>query len=548
MKTCRLENVPELISYIEDVEKEKYPVCKQQKALCAFIRKVFSSGAVYVDTDQLKAYMSNAKHFFKLYPWEKFLFTLHNCTYNKEDDSLRFPVLFALVGRGAGKNGYLSFECFSLMTPVHGVKDYLIDLFAYSEDQAKTSFEDIRNILESDHDFFSKYWDWTKTQITNKKTQSALTYHTASAKSKNGARPGMVAFDELHTYESYDLIDTARTGLGKKKNSRQTIISSNGTVRGGPLDDYLDLADDILFHDFPDNGWLPFICKLENKDEMAEESLWTKANPSLPYNPDLVKEMRRDYADYKRNPAKHPLVPAMRFGLPLQEELQSVTSWENIKRCSVSFDDTGADCIAAIDYASTTDFVSVGLLSMRGGRYQWREKVFICKNSRDLPGIKAPVQGWAADGWAEIVDAPEIPPEMVVRWLEEQAESVNITGLCIDSYRYTLMAKALDDGGFPKEKIKLIKRADMAKAAPLIESAFNTGAIVWGEDPFMSWFTNNTTVLTTRYGNTSYGKKEMHYRKNDGFMAMASAFAGIETFGMYDAEEDYESDVFSISF
>ena len=88
----------------------------------------------------------------------------------------------------------------------------------------------------------------------------------------------------------------------------------------------------------------------------------------------------------------------------------------------------------------------------------------------------------------------------------------------------------------------------MAKAAPLIESAFNTGSICWGDDPFMPWFTNNTVILTTRYGNTNYGKKEAHYRKTDGFMAMAAAFAGIEAFGIYDAEEDFSDDVFSISF
>jgi phage terminase large subunit-like protein len=46
-----------------------------------------------------------------------------------------------IVGRGAGKNGYLSFEDFCLLSAANGVREYHIDTFAASEDQAKTSFE-----------------------------------------------------------------------------------------------------------------------------------------------------------------------------------------------------------------------------------------------------------------------------------------------------------------------------------------------------------------------------------------------------------------------
>lgn len=55
----------------------------------------------------------------------------------KKNGQLRFPVLLIYVGRGAGKNGFLGFEDFCLLTPVNGIKHYNIDIFAMSENRQK---------------------------------------------------------------------------------------------------------------------------------------------------------------------------------------------------------------------------------------------------------------------------------------------------------------------------------------------------------------------------------------------------------------------------
>ena len=134
--------------YIDIVRKGEYPVCKEQLLLCDFVEKVFKTESVYVDEEQLEKYFELQKYWdFDLFPWEKFCFALHNCTYSAPG-ILRFPKLVILVGRGAGKNGYLSFEDFALLTPTNGIKYYNIDICATSEEQAKTSFFDIYNMLE----------------------------------------------------------------------------------------------------------------------------------------------------------------------------------------------------------------------------------------------------------------------------------------------------------------------------------------------------------------------------------------------------------------
>ena len=62
------------------------------------------------------------------------------------------------------------------------------------------------------------------------------------------------------------------------------------------------------------------------------------------------------------------------------------------------------------------------------------------------------------------------------------------------------------------------------RVQPVINSAFTTGRIAWGEDPAMRWFTNNTKLVPFLNGNYKYEKIEPRGRKTDGFMAMVAAF------------------------
>lgn len=154
---------------------------------------------IYIDEDQLHRYLAQQKYFpFKLLSWEIFVFTLHNCTYWRESGLLRWPNLLALVGRGAGKNGYLAFESFCWITPINGVPKYDVDIFATSEDQARTSPDDVRDVLDAHKGTLEKYFHWNSECITNKKTKSRIRFRTSGFKTKDGGRPGAVVFDEYH--------------------------------------------------------------------------------------------------------------------------------------------------------------------------------------------------------------------------------------------------------------------------------------------------------------------------------------------------------------
>lgn len=73
-----------------------------------------------------------------LFDWELFVLALVHCYYS--DDTLVFTEFLIMMGRGNGKNGFISGLAWYLTTHYHGVAGYNIDIIANSEEQAKTSF------------------------------------------------------------------------------------------------------------------------------------------------------------------------------------------------------------------------------------------------------------------------------------------------------------------------------------------------------------------------------------------------------------------------
>ena len=531
MERLTLENLPpEITEYIDYVEHGEYPSCEEQHLLVALVKKTIAEEELYIDLEKLAVYMSYQKYFpYNLFDWEKFCFTLHNCVFDADGDP-RYPDLTCIVGRGAGKNGYLSFEDFCLLSKAHGIKNYHIDTFATSEDQAKTSFMEVHQVLENNAAKLGRHFKWNQEKIINTDTGSEYRFRTSNANTKDGGRPGKVNFDETHAYENYDLITVARTGLGKTKHPRETTLTTNGKVRGGPFDDTLEKAEKVLRGELPDNGVLYFVCKLNDAEEVHDEINWHKANPSLRFRSDLLKRMRKEYSEYMDNPAANPAFMERRMNMPPKIMENGVTTYENMKACNrpIPFDLLrGRCCVAGIDYMQTTDFLGAGLLFRVEGVDYWICHTWICAQSPDLKRIKAPLRKWESWGMVTYVDAKIIPPELPAIWLKNMACSLGarLLKVGIDKHRYALLKNALIEwASISEDNVVLVRPSNEMAIVPVITDKFVRQLIIWGEnnEP-MVWMTNNSKTVVSGAGNITYGKIEPKSRKTDTFKAFIAA-------------------------
>ena len=534
MTICKL--VPEVLEYLELVETGPYRACPEQNALAAYVRKCFEQEDIYTDTKQLANYLKLEKYFpFKLYPWQKFVTALWNCTYWSTTGLPRWDTFFGMLGRGAGKDGYLSFDGMCSISPYCESPRYDVDVCANLEEQATRPLKDLVDVLETPGQLekLRKHFYHTKEVVRGEKNRGSMRGRTNNPKSRDGMRTGKAIFNEVHQYENYDNITVFRTGQGKVPHPRTGYFTSNGKISDGPLDDFLAQGRRILFEGENDRGFLPFICCLSSKEQVHDPLNWYMANPSLQYNDSLFHETRSEYEDWLQYPERNPDFLTKRMGLRVQAEEIAVTNYDKVLATNKEVPSLyGCPCTIGIDYAEISDWAAVNIHFRRGSQRFDLNHAWVCSQSKTLPRVKAPWRDWVEKGDITYVDDVSIHPDLLAGYIQEAMTKYVVKGLAIDHHRWTLVSESLKKIGFdPKDRknVKLVRPSDIMVTEPVIQDCFDRELFNWGNVPHLRWSVNNTKrVRASRQvgvdtGNFIYAKIEAKSRKTDPFMALVAS-------------------------
>lgn len=535
MTPCNID--PRILRYVEQVEADSPRANKEQHALVAYVRKCFDTEDIYTDTEQLDHYLGLVRYFpfARLFPWEEFLLALWDCTYWRKTKRPRWKTLFALVGRGAGKDGFIAFDGACSVSPYNLVPHYNVDICANNEEQALRPQLDLVEVLETPafEKKLNKHYYHTKEVVQGRRNKGVMKGHTNNPKGRDGLRPGKIVFNEAHQYENYDNIKVFVTALGKVAQPRVGFFTSNGDISDGPLDDYLARGRRILFEGEEDQGFLPFICCLNAKEDVHDPQNWPMANPSLPYLPELQAEIQEEYGEWLEHPEQNGDFMTKRMGIRSGVKEIAVTEYENVQATNRPLPELrGWSCTVGIDYAELRDWAAVNFHFRRGDERFDVNRAWVCLQSKDLPRIKAPWQDWAENGDVVPVDDVSIFPELLTQYIFEMGQRYHIKMLALDNYRYALLAEALKTIGFDakeRKNVKLVRPSDIMQVDPVIQDCFNRHLFTWGDVPHLRWAVNNTKRVRagkkagTDTGNFYYAKIEARSRKTDPFMALVAS-------------------------
>lgn len=544
MITC-----PEIEAYIQYCREYPDKVPKRIHQLIAnVIKPSLSRDDVFFDYETYKTFVEyTERYYYPLMPYQKFITSF---IFMYVNDQVLFRTFVILMGRGNGKDGLIAPLCNFLQTKRYGVKKYNVDIVANSEDQCKDTFLVVHEMMTSEKhkEKFKKYFYISQEKIVNLSTMSRLRYNTSRAETKDGKQTGLILYNEYHAYTDNKQISVFESGAGKVKHFRKIIISTQGDVRGGPLDELMDTCDYVINGEYKELRYLPFIYTLDDASEVDDPEKWSKPNPSIDYLPSLKSELIAQYHEMKLVPSKRAEFMTKRMNIPEKQEAQAVTTWTNILATTyINPEDSESQrvirgtmslgkkiTVAAIDYASIRDFASAGFLFMDDDEYIWRQKTWICKSGPFFNEIKFPHKNAGSAGFEdfEVVDEPSIPAAYIVDWIMEEAKKYDLQAIAIDSYRYELMKSEFEKHGIePRTKdnpyglLVLVRSGPITHnmVAPIIEVAFANRKINYGNSAIMRWYTNNTKTNTDKKGNMTYEKIEPKLRKNDGFMAFVHA-------------------------
>lgn len=525
--------------YIKDYEEGHLLFNKERIQLVDYLKKsVLSDGTLHFDNEQIENCIKfSEKWFFKLQPFQKFLiafvFLYH------EDGTNYYEDFLWMMGRGSGKNGLISALGTFLISEFNGVRGYNGSIVANSEEQAKTSVSEIKDVVDSSPTLGRAFYA-TNTKIKSRRTNSTLKYRTSNGNTKDGLRDGFVIFDEIHEYQDDSNVKVHLSGLGKKTNPRVFFIGTDGYVRDGFIDTKKKQADSVLKGKAAPDFLFPWICKIDSEAEIDTPRMWEKSVPMIvkplsAYGKTLYRQIKKDYDALVEAPSGREEFLTKRMDYPSQAMNSNVAPWEEILATNqpIPKDIDGREAIGAVDFASVRDFIAAAVTVRYKDKLvtiekQWARKGFCDKyyaysrkeriatpNQR----INIPLHDWKRSGLVEVIDEPLMDPRHALDWMQQMAQRFNIKKVVMDNYRAQIMRKMFEDGGFDVDIIYNPTSID-GLLASIIDDGFPRHRFIWGDNPMLRWNTQNVLVKVNKAnGNKSYEKKEETRRKTDGFKA-----------------------------
>lgn len=565
--------------YINSYHAQKVKLNKERIELVEYIAREIEPRLerkeIYFDESQINKCIRYIETFyFKLEDFQKFIISFIFLFWSDGNDIV-FEQFLIMMGRGGGKNGLISGVTNYLQTPMHGIPKYHISLVANSEDQAKMSFEEIYDTIEM-NEKLQRMFSWGKKEIKNRKTQSIIRYKTSNGNTKDGLRDGAVVFDEIHQYEDHKVTDVYISGLGKVANPREFYIGTDGFVREGFIDEMKELAHKVLKGDADFDELFPFICKLNDEQEVDDPTNWEMANPmfTLPmssYAKRLYKKVTKQYKKLEVNPSGRDEFMTKRMNLPVTDIERSVATYEELKATKKEFPELrNLPAVGGFDFASTRDFIAVGALFKVDGDYVFKSHSFVRKEfvdriysyskpNENVNGKRrfAPIRQWEDEGLLTVLDEPSMDAQHVVDWFVRMRdeEGYEFQTICGDGYKMReYLQPKFEEAGFEVSwngkfeeplgyRVEVIRnfRAIDAQLSTVIEDSFANKKINFGDNDMMRWYTNNVLRHLKKDGNVEYIKKEDIRRKTDGFKAFEAAMFKADLLNEVDTTDFYDN-------
>lgn len=483
---------------------------------------------------------------FKLMLWQKaFIETLFSV--KQEDGTDRFKRVLLLVSRKNGKSqlcsGLITFEM------LFGGKG--LDIVCSSNTDAQAG------ILYNECDTMRRQIDpknrftWKSVSNLSAKTLYNKVFKLSdTTRVKEGYNIDLAFIDEVHEMRDAVVMKSIDQSQSTKKNPKLVMITTEGFVNDGFLDEELKKARGIIKGEIEgDDAWryLPWLYTQDSESEIwngnEQNRLWTKSNPAL----GIIKTydyMREQVAAAKRSTSERAFVLAKDFNI----KQGNSTAWLKLEDYSYPFPERRIEDfersigIGGVDIAETTDLSCARLCfyPMDAEGRIWTLSHYFMPAAKlkynDDKKAGARYEDWADMGLLTITDGSYINPTIIADWYNELYEKYRIytAWLGYDQKFSNDFIDRLKYFGIQPELIYQTPRT-MNNAIRIVESDIKRAAI-YGFSEIDKWCLGNAAIQMNSYQDALLVKvRGQQARRIDGAVTLAIAY---ETYKRH--REQYE--------
>ncbi len=377
---------------------------------------------------------------------------------------------------------------------------------------------------------------WKNQQwIKNKINGSKVFKLSDRTRNKEGRNIDFAVIDEVHEMKDNVIIKSIEQSQSLKPNPKLILITTEGFVNGGFLDEELVKARRILNGEddsISAERYLPWLYTQDSEQEVwQDETTWFKSNPTLgvvkrwDYLREQIDAARRSKADRMFTLSKDFNFKVSNSEAWIMGELLDYSRVYNIDEFR------GSLALGGVDLAETTDMCSAKVLLLKpddGTKYihqmYWIPESKL-KNSDDKES-GAKYEEWARQGLIRIHEGNEVDVSAVADWFAELYKDYGIrtykTGY--DQRFAKDFLKRMDDYGFEYEMIYQ-NRFVLSSPMRLVEADIRDQLIAYNDNPVDRWCLTNTSVQVFDTGHVMPVKiKGQASRKIDGTLSLIMCY------------------------
>lgn len=454
-------------------------------------------------------------------------------SFNKTVLCDRFHMIILLIARKNTKSETSS----AIMLTESMVGEQGADLVCSSNDDNQASIlydavDTMREMIDPDDLDSKRTQRFIKVFFTNNKIFKL----SDKTRNKEGRNIDFAVIDEVHEMRTNVIIKSIQQSQSLKNNPKCVIITTEGFVNDGALDEILKNAREIIRGE--DDGvaaerTLPWLYTQDSENEIwADERTWQKSNPTI----DIVKKRQylREQVDLARkSKADRMFVLSKDFNIK-QNAAQAWLNLEDYDYETEQFDPEdfrGCFGLGAVDLSETTDMTSAKVLLMRKDdktkyiiSHYWIPEGKLDAYDDRQAGAK--YREWAKEGRLTICEGNDIDLAEVADWffMLYKIYGIKIYKCGYDQKFAKDFLKRMDDYSFECEMVVQSKQV-LNNAMKLCETEFKARYINYNGHPIDKWCLGNAAMEMDSLGNVQAVKIQgQHYRRIDGAVTFIIAY------------------------
>ena len=529
-KKINVENV--VSEYVADVISGRLPSCRMVILACQRYLDDWKREDLYFDWKAVKkfvAFSSSLKHFkgefagrpIDLEPWQIFIVANVFGWKKKATGKRRYTYADVFVPRKNGKTTFaavLALYCMML----DGESGAEVYAAAVDREQARICFEASKELISVS--MFSRLVKTYTSSLVYQKTASSYKPLSKETKNKDGLNPSCAVCDERHAWQTNEIFEVLKTGIGARSQPLIFSISTAGNDTSLPyFSDVKFLKEVMLGIKEKDNHFI-MLYTPDDEDAWDDPMTWRKVNPN--YGVSLSPTyMENEYLEAKQ---KGGTVLAAFCTKNLNKWVDAPTVWiadDTVKENNHELDESqlqGEECYVGIDIASKTDLTCA---SFYFPKYKAFKYLFIIPEAKVIElEDRVDYRRWAEQGWITVAPGKVIDEEWYLERLKIELDKYNIKCIAYDPWG---MWNMIQKFGRYQEVLLEYQQSIRYMSVPTkwFESAVLKSELNFMHNPILRWNMQNVVIYTDPNANIKLDKARSR-NKIDGVVATVNAIGG----------------------